>query len=292
MTIPELLVAPQSPENGRALVAWANDLRGRILRGDMMIGILSADEVVLAPTALRRASECGIKEALLDLGNWLAMPPIGEPDLVGARAAFRQAIIAGAEHAKLHFVEFVWFHCRETATAEEQAEVFQMALDVANHGDSGGRATYLLGLLTCDGFGTQADPNRADELQLEATSKGNTDALFELYLYREMGIGVQKDSKAAMEFLQRAAAEGHSRAMYNLGAYLATGRGLPKDLAKAAEWYLMASKAGNVYATANLALMYAQGEGVEKDLEQAKMLFDEAEYMGLDVTDGRASVGL
>jgi TPR repeat protein len=142
-----------------------------------------------------------------------------------ARAAFREAIIAGAENAKLRFVEFVWFYCRETATAEEQVEVHEMARDVSIHKDDDGRATHLLGLLTCNGFGTQADPKRANELQLEATSKGNTDALFELYLYREMGIRVPKDSKVAIEFLQLAAARGHSRAMYNLAAYLATGRG-------------------------------------------------------------------
>jgi hypothetical protein len=64
----------------------------------MMIGILSADEVALAPKALHRASDCGIKEALVD---WLAAPPIGDPDHVRARAAFREAIIAGAENAEL-----------------------------------------------------------------------------------------------------------------------------------------------------------------------------------------------
>ncbi len=292
MSIRNLLDAESTADTGRALVAWAKELRGRILRGDMMIGILLPDEVALASKALRRASECGIKEALLDLGNWLAVPPVGEPDLAAARAAFRDAIVAGAQNAKLAFVEFMWFYCRATATIEEQVEVHQMAWEVSNHGDTDGRATHLLGLLTCNGFGTQPDPNRANELQLESASKGNTDALFEMYLYRETGIGVPKDSKVAMEFLQLAAARGHNRAMYNLAAYLGTGRGLPKDLTKAAEWYFKASEAGNIRATANLAMMYARGEGVEKDLGQAKLLFDEAEYMGLAVSDARASVGL
>ena len=217
--------------------------------------------------------------------------PIGEPDLVAARAAFREAIAAGVKGAKLRFVEFVWFSCRETATAEEQTEVYRMAQELLDFDDDG-HATYLSGLLTCNGFGTQADPKRAHELHLAATSKGNIDALFELYLYREMGIGVPKDSKVALEFLQLAATLGQSRAMYNLAAYLATGRGVPQDLAKAAEWYSKASEAGNIRATANLAMMYARGEGVPKDLDQARLLFDEADYMGLDVSEARASVGL
>ena len=53
----------------------------------MMIGILSADEVALAPKAPHRASDCGIKEALVDLGNWLAAPPIGDPDHVRIASA-------------------------------------------------------------------------------------------------------------------------------------------------------------------------------------------------------------
>ena len=291
MSIRELLAAAPTTETGHALIEWVRELRGRILRGDMMIGILSIDEVALAPAALRKANDCGISEALIDLGNWLAAPPLGEPDLTGADAAFRQAIAAGVAGAKLRFVEFVWFYCPETATFDEQAEAYQLAFELSKD-DGDGRATYLLGLLTCNGFGTVADPKRANELQLKATSKGNTDALFELYLYREMGIGAPKDSNVAREFLQVAAARGHPRAMYNLAAYLATGRGLPKDLAKAAEWYSKASEAGNVRATANLAMMYAKGEGVPKNLDQAKLLFDEAEYMGLDVSEARTSVGL
>lgn len=291
MSLHDLLAGPPSAETGRALVETVRGLRGRILAGDMMIGLLTADEVALAPTALRRAADYGIKEALLDLGDWLAEPPIGEPDLTGANSAFREAMAVGANNAKLRFVEFIWFYCRETVTADEQAEAFEIAQELSKE-DNGGRATYFLALMTCQGFGTEADPGRANELQAVAASKGSNDALFELYLYSELGIGVPKNPPKALEFLQLAAARGQSRAMYNLGAYLATGRGLPKDLAKAAEWYLKASEAGNVRATANLAKMYAKGEGVARDIERAKLLFDEAEYMGLDVSEARASVGL
>ncbi len=271
---------------------WARDLPGRILRGDMMIGILSVDDVGLAPKAMRKAWECGIKEALLDLGNWLASPPYGDPDPAGARTAFREAIGAGVPGAKLRYVEFLWFYCRDTATVTEQREAFEMVDALAKDGEDTGRVFYVLGLLTCQGFGAQADPVRACELQTKAAEMGDADAMFEAYIYHEMGMGVEKDSGTAMRYLQRAAEKGHGRGMYNLAAYLATGRGMPKDLVKAAEWYTRAAEAGNVRATLNLAMMYAKGEGVKKNLEQAKQLFDEADYMGLDVSGARASVGL
>lgn len=257
-----------------------------------MIGVLSADEVALAPKALRKARECGVEEALLLLGDWLAAPPLGEPDMVGARTVFREAIAVGIPNAKFRFAEFTWFRCRDTATPEQQREAYLMVNELAERRDDDGRPLYLLGLLTCQGFGTQADPARACEIQRQAAEAGNADAMFEAYLYHEMGIGVEKNPGKAIEYLERAADKGHSRGMYNMAVHMATGRGVPKDLAKAAEWYFRASEAGNVRATANLAMMYAKGEGVKRDLEQAKLLFDEAEYMGLDVSNARQSVGL
>lgn len=292
MNIHELLAADQSVETGNALLEWARNLRGRIIRGDMMIGILPVEEVELAPLALRRASECGVKDALLELGNWFAQPAIGEPDLASARTAFEDAMSAGVPNAQLRYVQFLWYRCRETASSEEQRRAYKLAEEMISNDDDEGRASYLLSLLTCQGFGTPPDPIKARNLLGVAAAAGNADALFELYIYYETGVGGPKDSAAAIDCLSRAAEMGQSRAMYNLAACLATGRGVEKDLAAAAKWYFKSSEAGNVRATANLATMYAKGEGVRKDFDQAKLYFDEAEYMGLDVSEMRASVGM
>jgi TPR repeat protein len=292
MTVFEMLDKPPSPETGRALLDWARNLPGRIVSGDMMIGLLALDEVELAPTAFRRASDCGIREALLDLGNWLASPPIGDPDPDAACAVFHEAIAAGIPGAKLRFVEFNWFHTREEATVEQQRETLVIARELAAGGEDQARAVHLLGLLTFAGFGADPDPVAACAIQKRAAELGSSDALFELFLYHETGAGTAKDSAGAFEYLTRAADAGHDRAMYNLAAFFATGRGVPKDFVEAARWYRKSSEAGNVRATANLAGMYARGEGVPKDLEQAKLFFDEAEYMGMDVTDARARAGV
>lgn len=292
MTINQLLSAAPSREVGLALVDWARELSGRIVRGDMMIGILSPDEVALAPKALRKAKECGIDAALLDLGNWLAAPPFGEPDAMAAEVAFREAMAASVPGARLRLVEFVWFFCRDTASDERKREVYLLAEELAETDSREGRALHLLGLMTSAGFGTQADPHSACAMQEKAAEMGDADAMFEAWLHYDMGLGVAKNSAVGLGYLRRAADCGQPRAMYNMAACLATGRGMARDLASAAEWYLRSSEAGNVRATANLAMMYAKGEGVKKDVEHAKMLFDEAEYMGLDVSGARASVGL
>jgi TPR repeat protein len=77
-----------------------------------------------------------------------------------------------------------------------------------------------------------------------------------------------------------------------MGAFHATGQHLPKDPAAAVHWYERAADAGNPRASVNLAVMYANGEGVERNLERARTLLDDAEYLGLDVTSLRETLGL
>src|SRR5262245_53672339 len=92
MTIDELLSAPASPDNAEALVRWVADLRGRIVRGDMMIGLLSVAEVEKAPLALRKAAESGLATAWFQLAAWLAAPPRGRTNPREALAVLRAAI--------------------------------------------------------------------------------------------------------------------------------------------------------------------------------------------------------
>jgi hypothetical protein len=63
MSLDTLLTQPANRETGEALVRWVEDLRGRVLAGEMMIGILSEWEVARAPQALERAIACGADEA-------------------------------------------------------------------------------------------------------------------------------------------------------------------------------------------------------------------------------------
>src|SRR5688572_23943365 len=94
-SIDALLGRPRNPETGRALVRWVADLRARIARGEIEIGILSAGELGQV-AALRAAVECGVTDAWLDLAAWFTAPPVGEPDLAQAEVALRQAAAAGA----------------------------------------------------------------------------------------------------------------------------------------------------------------------------------------------------
>lgn len=290
--IDTLIRRAETREDAQALVDWFGELRGRIIRGDMMLGILSPDEVALVPAALRKAAALGLPSALLQLGDWLARPQFGKPNLQEAEAVLQGAVATGVPGAEIELVRLRWFLRRETASAAQQNEAFGLLERFVAERPGDAEVVYFLGLLTCHGFGTDANPAAAAVLQKSAGELGSADALFELFLYYKAGLGVSVDEQVALAFLRRAADAGHHRALYNMGAFHATGSGFPKDLAAAVDWYERAANAGNLRATAMLGAMYARGEGTERDIEHAKELFDEAEYMGLDVTNIRKAVPL
>ena len=289
-SIDVLMKAAPSAATGKKILDWASDIDGRILAGDMMIGILSIEEVEKMPAALRRAAECGHPKAWLRLAEWHERPRWGEPSYELADQALRLAVDHKVAGAGLALARLRWFLRRDEATDAEKAQAFETIAALAKEGDDG-EATYLLGLMTCAGFGTPADPAAAFELQRKAAARGNADASFELYVHLSTGLGVATDEQAAFEHVQRAAKAGHARAAYNLGAFLATGRYGKKDMAEAANWYQRACDLGNGRACATLAAMYAAGDGVAKDRERAGGLFSVAEELGFDPSAIKDAIG-
>jgi TPR repeat protein len=189
MTVDELLAAPATPQAGQALLDWVSEFRSRIVRGEMLIGILSVPEVEKAPVALRRAAECGLADGWFQLASWLADPPFGKANISEAETVLRTAMARGVPGAAIHFVRLQWFYRREEAADSEQCEAHDLLKSVVVEDPQNGAAIYLFGLLTCQGFGCVADPTAAVDLQQRAASLGNTDAMFELFVHYHTGLG-------------------------------------------------------------------------------------------------------
>src|SRR5262249_26049536 len=253
LDIDRLLSAAPSAEVAWQLVQWADSTRNRIVRGDMMIGILTPNEVAKIPVAYRSAAEYGDSSAWVKLAWWYALPQFGEPDVKSAEAALQQAINANVENAKLELVKIRWFFKRQTATPVERQEAYEMVSGIADLDPRNAEAVYFLALLSTHGFGVEPSPQRGFALQERAAELGNADAMFELYVHYIHGLGVPSDENAALQACRQAAEAGHSRAMYNLGAFNASGRSMPKNIPEAIKWYERASDSGNPSAMAGLA---------------------------------------
>jgi uncharacterized protein len=290
--IDTLLLAPASEAVAEQLINWANAARNEVLRGDMMLGILTADDVAKIPLAYEKAAQYGKPEAWLRLAWWYAQPEFGEQDLDKALASVQKAIDAGVAEAPLELVKIVWFFKGDDATESEKKQVYQILSSIFEAGDPGAEVTYLLALITCVGFGTTASPERAFELLQKAASLGLATAMFELSLYYAKGIGVAPNQEASFKACRAAAEAGHPRAMYNLGAFYATGHHVPKDAVESRKWYELAAEAGNASALVGLAAIYATGDGADADPDYARELLEQADYCGINTNEIRRQLAL
>lgn len=290
--IDDLLNAPPSVETARKLNEWADECRNRIARGDLMLGILTVEEVEKISSAYRTAAQFGDTDSWLKLAWWCASPDDGTPDLDAAESALKSAVDSEVPGAELELVKIRWFYKRDSASQEEQEQSYQIVFAIVEKNPKDSEATYYLALLTTHGFGTEADPETGFKLQQQAADIGNTDAMFELYIHLAHGLGVVVDEAAALDACRRAAQAGHPRAMYNMGAFNASGHGVEKNIPEAIEWYERAADEGNPHAMVGLAVIYATGDGVEADSQYAEQMVDQADYLGIDVSEIRESVGL
>lgn len=275
----------------QAILKWFSDLQNRILRGDLMIGILSADEVDRVPAELKKAAEGGAVEAYAKLAEWYSNPPLDQPDYAAAGAALKAGIEAGQDDLKLELARLRWFKLREKASSAERIEAYELTRQyVADHPDDAG-GLHLLGHLLTSGFGVDADPAAGYKAQKKAASGYCPEADFELYVHLSTGSGVAQDGTTAFKHLKKAADGFHPRALYNVASAYARGDQVKKDMKQAAKYYDEACGYGNGQACATLAAMYVQGDGVKKDLDKAKELFEEAGDYGFDASAIKRLVG-
>lgn len=282
-----LLADPPDPA---WLLELARKLRQEIVRGDMTLGILAPDAAEVAAEGLRRAAEGGMREAWLDIGDWLArgveMPAAPLPALT----AFRRAAEDGSRKARLALLGHLYFHLREPQYADEAAALLPGLLEP----DPDGAGHLLAGYMALTGFGAPQDAAESVRLHREAARRGSRSGMFEMYVLLSTGTGVDKDEAAALRYCRQAAELGHPRAAYNMGAFHATGLGelVAQDLGAAAMWYERASGLGNGRASAMLGYMYLVGDGVAADEVKANEWFAVADEQGFDVGEFLESLGI
>ncbi|RJF71550.1 sel1 repeat family protein [Deinococcus cavernae] len=270
--------APTLERGGQAL-SWAQEKLGNIVRGDLMLGILSDEDLALIPQALAFAGRSGWP------GAWPLLVQ-HQVDFGEAAAASRLLTEALPEHPELIVPLFRLQHSylRSELPEAEQKETTRQLQQWCQIHPQDHTALYNLGLAFFTGFGVESSPEHSAALHAQAAGLGNADALFELYVLHSTGVGVELDEEKALQFLKQAAGQRQLRAMYNMGAMHATGRGgLEVNLSKATEWYDRAARAGHEKAVDTLIIMFLDGEGVEQDLDRAEEYIELGESFGYDM---------
>ncbi len=233
-------------------------IRDRVLRGDLIIGILPVEAVAEMLAKFRAAGEHGDPAGWFELANCHAQGLGTAPDPESAIAAYQAAWDEGyGRDAGLALVRTAYFNRSDAV----EADTIRATLDALLRDDADGSAALLAGWLHFAGYAVGKDLTRAIELHAQSAESGNAHAMFELSVLYGTGQGVEVDLEAAEHWCQRAADAGSPRAMYNLAAAAAT----QGDPVRAAAWYKKAADVGHGRAAAVLSVMYATGDGVEID---------------------------
>lgn len=241
----------------------ARDVRARVERGDVLIGILPTDAVEEMVAIYRALGQAGVGDAWHELGECYDRGIGVAPDRAAAVECWRRGADAGDREATLAVVrDAIYASSGDAALAQRL-----IAPLLAN--DDDGRAHVLAGYMALRGFGEAADASKSVELHRKAAEVENADAMFELYVLGSTGQGMEIDEARDLSWCVRAAELGQPRACYNLGTFYAKGRGVPQDWSAAVRWYERAAELGNARAAATLATMYEIGDGVEKDAARA-----------------------
>jgi hypothetical protein len=274
-------------------LAQAEDVRMRVLRGDLLIGILAPEEVHAMVATLRELGRAGAAGAWLSLARYHLDENGLHWDPRAAVEACGRAAVQGSGEARRWFPGLVQSLRAEgiddPAGAGEVVDGLRAALPT----DEDGAVHHLMGICAWHGFGCPRDPGSCRALQEQAAALGHADAMFELYAMWATGGGGPEDEAVALGWCMRAADHGQARAMYNLGTFYASGRGgVEQDEAQARVHYGRASAAGHGRATAMLAYMTMLGDGGPADPERAEELFRLAGEQGFEVESFRDQVGV
>ena len=265
--------AEDSPDVVRYL-AESGDAAAQHRLGVMLRDGISMDaDAEEAKAWLRRASEQGLPEAMVDLGDILADEGQSEEALDLYERASKDGSIAGA----------VRLIGRTDEEAQLMERMHKKLRELADRGNV--RAAKLLGDALSNGTGCKPDKRAAAELYEFCAERGNANACFPLGIIHRDGLGIPKDPAGAVKWLELAVERGNTKAALELAGMYRRGIGVKRDMGACVRWYEEAARRGDRKAMSELGVIYRDGLGVGKDPEKSaywlKMYSEQAELSAM-----------
>ena len=206
---------------------------------------------------LRRASEQGLPEAMVDLGDMLMDKGMGQEAL----ALYGRAAEDGSVDGTIRLIG---------RTEEEDLLMERMHERLRELSSQGNvRATKVLADALSNGTGCRADKKAAAELYEYCAERGNANACFPLGIIHRDGLGIPKDPAGAIKWLELALERGNTKAALELANMYRRGIGVKKDMDACIKWYTEAARRGDRKAMSELGVIYRDGLGVGKDPEKS-----------------------
>ena len=115
-----------------------------------------------------------------------------------------------------------------------------------------------------DQYAAVKESQRIFEKALQAATRGNAEAEFDVGLMFLMGDGTDKDAQQALGYLLKAAHHEVIEAQYNVALMYLTGDGIATNTEQAFVWMTKAALSNCVDAQYNLGLMYDKAHEADK----------------------------
>jgi TPR repeat protein len=245
--------------------------------------LIAEKEFELVAFWFRKASEQGLAEAQLDLGDWYYRGTTVPNDFVEAAKWYGKAAEQGNPTAQ-YKLGFCYAHGRGVTTNFTRAVMWYNK--AANQGDA--MAQYHLGLFYDDGTGVKKEPIMAVFWLRKAANQGVARAQYQLGYCYYFGTGIQQDFAEAAKWFDKAAEQGLASAQFSLGVCYADGTGVAKDSLKALTLLFKAANQGNASAQKLIGYCYENGRGLPENSAEARKWYRKAADQG----DAEASTHL
>ncbi|WP_159090916.1 tetratricopeptide repeat protein [Aquimarina aquimarini] len=268
----------------------AEEIKSKIERGDLMLGILEKKEVDKMINLYTTSANSGNSDAWYALGMLYYIGTGVDQDAERAVSYFQQAADSGyGMDAWIKYIRIAYF----ADLTDIPAKTIIDLVNTLEEKDASGEVYLLKGYMLYKGYAYEENLELSFEAHQKAAEKGNSDAMFELFVYYAQGIGVEEDISKAIDWCFKAAESNNRRAIYNLGAYYATGyESVSKDIDKSIEYYIRAANMGHGKAAAQLAAIYTIAKEVKKDEKKARHFYELAFENDFDVDIFFENLGL
>lgn len=174
---------------------------------------------------------------------------------------------------------------------EDPEKAFQYHLRAAEGGFP--HSMHMIGYYFMEGYGTEADEQKAfywflksasddnPDYYQNAAQTGNTEDMPQVGYMLENGIGTEKDEVQAVSWYQRGAETGNIISMYQLARCYRDGIGMDQpDANMAFYWMKKAAEAGDRDCMYYVGMFYQVGYGVEENPREAFLWYRKAADAG------------
>jgi len=185
----------------------AYEIKEKVNRGDLMIGILDVNQVEVMIGLFTKSGNSGNPDSWYELGMIYYLGIGVDQDAEKALGYFENAAQNGyGIDAWIKYIRIAYF---ANLTSVSSNRIFDLVKELQEK-DTSGEVYLLKGYMLYRGYAFDENWESSFMAHQQSANKGNADAMFELCIYYTHGIGIETDIEKALQWCTKAAENDNS----------------------------------------------------------------------------------